>query len=238
MWRLTGATLWARKTLESDIYFNKPDKWFKIWFFIVQKTNFQDNKQFKRGECFTSYDEIRQFTGATKNEIDHCMRWLKSATMVRSRKATRGMYVGVLNYKPYQDVLTYKSDSKSDTGAKQKRNTSDTIQKNDNNENKNSLYSQLLRYWNEQDIIIHKSLTKETKKIVDTKLKEYTLEEINTAIYNYGSVLHHPNTIFSYKWTLAEFLKRGNALPVFLEKTLEDYLGNNGKLDVSERRKL
>ena len=29
-----GATLWARQTIESEIFFWKPAGWFKIWFFI------------------------------------------------------------------------------------------------------------------------------------------------------------------------------------------------------------
>jgi len=133
-----GATLWARQTIDSDIFYNKPDKWFKIWFYLINEVNHKDNKQFARGSCFMKYEWIMEKTKANKNEIDHCMRWLKSATMIATRKATRGFIIKVLNYNGYQSLENYKSDSKSDskseTKAKQKRNESDTINKNDNND--------------------------------------------------------------------------------------------------------
>ena len=132
-----GATLWARQTIDSDIFYNKPDKWFKIWFFLINEVNHKDNKQFNRGSCFMKYEWIMQKTKANKNEIDHCIRWLKSATMIATRKATRGFIIKVLNYNGYQSLENYKSDTKSDSKselkAKQKRNESDTINKNDKN---------------------------------------------------------------------------------------------------------
>jgi len=138
-----GATLWARQTLDSDIFFDKPDKWFKIWFYLINEVNHKDNKQFNRGSCFMKYEWIMKKTKANKNEIDHCIRWLKSATMIATQKATRGFIVKVINYNGYQTLENYKSDtksdSKSDLKAKQKRNKSDTILqecKNGKNEEK------------------------------------------------------------------------------------------------------
>jgi len=138
-----GATLWARQTIDSDIFYNKPDKWFKIWFYLINEVNHKDNKQFNRGSCFTKYEWIMEKTKATKNEVDHCIRWLKSATMITTLKATRGFIINVLNYNGYQSLENYKSDtksdSKSDLKAKQKRNKSETkatlLNKNDKNDN-------------------------------------------------------------------------------------------------------
>ena len=51
------------------------------------------------------------------------------------------MVVSVVNYDKYQAIGNYKSDTKSDLEAKQKRNRSDTINKNDKNvknDNKNT----------------------------------------------------------------------------------------------------
>ncbi len=132
-----GATLWARQTINSDIFFNKPDKWFKIWFYLINEANHSDDRQFKRGSCFLKYEWIMEKTKATKNEVDHCIRWLKSATMIATAKATGGFTVKILNYNVFQSLESYKSDSKSDrsgeTKAKQKRNKSDSKYKNDNN---------------------------------------------------------------------------------------------------------
>ena len=133
-----GSIFLARKTIESDIFFNKPDKWFKVWIFILLMANHKDNKQFKRGECFTSYKEIAEYTKSDRVCIDHCIRWLKRATMIATRKATRGFYIIVLNYDKYQSILSKKGDTKSDieseVKATQKRHRSDTINKNDKND--------------------------------------------------------------------------------------------------------
>ena len=115
-----GATLWARQTIDSDIFYNKPDKWFKIWFYLINEVNHKDNKQFARGSCFMKYEWIMEKTKANKNEIDHCMRWLKSATMIATRKATRGFIIKVLNYNGYQSLENYKSDTKSDSKSEMK----------------------------------------------------------------------------------------------------------------------
>ncbi|MCK4308851.1 MAG: hypothetical protein KAW42_02630 [Candidatus Atribacteria bacterium] len=134
-----GATLWARQTIDSDIFCNKPDKWFKIWFYLVNKANHKDNKQFIRGSCFMKYEWIMEQNKATKNEVDHCIRWLKSAMMIATRKATQGFIVEVLDYNTFQRSKSYKSETKATTTAKQKRNKSNTINKCDKYDNKDTL---------------------------------------------------------------------------------------------------
>ena len=134
-----GATIWARKTIESDIFYWKPDKWFKIWFYVVNRANFEDTKLFPRGECFITYKEIIDGTGATKDQVKHCLEWMREATMIATRKTTRGMVLKVLKYCYYQTLDNYYSHTKSQTEAKQKPNRSHTISKkvkNDKNDKK------------------------------------------------------------------------------------------------------
>lgn len=164
-----GATLWARQAIESKIFWDKPDKWFKIWFYLVNRVNFKTDKRFKRGELFLKYEWICEATKATKSQIDHFMRWAKKEKMLRTKKTTRGMIVEIIKYDRFQTLDNYyydvksdteigdtKSDTESDTEnteckpkkkiktkakatpkatrtAKQKRNKSDTILKNDKN---------------------------------------------------------------------------------------------------------
>ncbi len=124
-----GATIWARKTVDSDVFFLKPDKWFKIWFYLVTRANYEDNGQFKRGESLVRYADISEACGATKSQVDHAIRWFKNCQMLATRKATRGMFISILNYNTYQSLDNYKSDSSGDLKAKQKRHRSDTIKK-------------------------------------------------------------------------------------------------------------
>lgn len=123
-----GATLWARQTLDSEIFINKPDKWFKIWFYIVSNANYEDTKLFKRGEFFTSYEYIKQGTGATVNQIDQFVRWAKRTIMITTRKTTRGLVIFVLNYDKYQNIESYRTTRKTMEATKWKRNGNDTIQ--------------------------------------------------------------------------------------------------------------
>jgi len=139
-----GATVWARKTIESDIFFWKPAEWFKIWFYIITKVNHKDTKPFKRGTNYFNWsNESIQLKKITGNSWHECIKWLKSQKMITTQKTTRGIIITVCNYALYQDFNTYKnidkSDDKSEASPKQVRSKSDTINnndKNDNNDNK------------------------------------------------------------------------------------------------------
>tara|TARA_Y100000310_G_C20502292_1_gene724607 strand:+ start:99 stop:833 length:735 start_codon:yes stop_codon:yes gene_type:complete len=124
-----GATIWARQTIDSEIFYNKPDKWFKIWFYIVNTVNYKDNKRAKRGGCFLKYDWIMNATGANKNQVKHCVAFLKANSMLATRKATRGFNVEVVKYKEFQNLNNYKSHTERNTKGTQKEHKSHTILK-------------------------------------------------------------------------------------------------------------
>ena len=71
-----GYTVWARQTLDSEIFASKPDKWFKIWFYIVSTVFYEDAKFFKRGQNVITYREIMQATKASKKQVERCMAWM------------------------------------------------------------------------------------------------------------------------------------------------------------------
>ena len=132
-----GATLWARQTIESDIFYNKPHAWFKIWFYLVNKANHKDNKLFKRGTCFMKYEWIMEKTKATSSQIKHCIEYLKHARQIATQKKTRGLLVTIIKYDFYQTLNNYyyaESQTERKTKGKQKENKSHTILKNDKND--------------------------------------------------------------------------------------------------------
>lgn len=126
-----GATLWARKTIESDLFVWRSDKWFKIWFFIINKVNYKDTRHFGRGEGLMTYRDIRRGTGSTHGQVDKFIRYAKQEMMLSTRKTTRGMIVKVLNYGKYQSLENYQVESKVErvveTQSKRSRNEVDTI---------------------------------------------------------------------------------------------------------------
>lgn len=104
-----GYTMWARATIDSKVFYSKPHAWFKIWFFLVNRVNFKDHREWKKGECFTTYAEIMEATKTTKDQVKHCIEWLKDEEMLATRKATRGFHIRVIKYRYYQDPHSYKA---------------------------------------------------------------------------------------------------------------------------------
>jgi len=129
-----GGTFWARQTEDSEVFYDKPHVWFKIWFFLIGRVHHSDRNNLKRGQCFMRYEWIQEKTKASRNEVDHCFRWLKKSQMLATAKATHGMVITILNYDYYQNLDNYKGDSKSETKATEKRQRSDNIHKNDKND--------------------------------------------------------------------------------------------------------
>ena len=127
---LVGATQWARATLESDVFFWKPDKWFKIWFFLIQTAFYKDGKQLNRGQCLLTMKEISDGTKATRDQVDSFLRWSREQSMLTTRKTTRGMVITLLNYAKYQTLGNYKTDRPTDSRPTENRQRTDTIEKN------------------------------------------------------------------------------------------------------------
>jgi len=100
-----------RQLQESEIWF-KPDIWLKIWLYILFAVSYSDGR-FPRGTYFFRYDWIANNTGATYNQVKHCMDWLRTSKNIATQKATQGIIITVLNYAKYQDVIKDKSQTKS-----------------------------------------------------------------------------------------------------------------------------
>ena len=108
-----GSTIWARQTLESDIFYWKPAIWFKIWFYIINKVNHADNKQFKRGEGFFNFSLDRtELRWCTPNQWKKCIHFLKTASMIETKRSTRGMIIKVNRYEHFQDLKNSKGTNK------------------------------------------------------------------------------------------------------------------------------
>lgn len=130
---MSGYTKRDKTTSESEIFFCKPDKRFKIWFYIVWHVHWQDYKQRKRGENWFSYEKIMQSTKATKKQVSGVLERLRSREMIETKKATRWLTIKVLNYAKYQDIIKTKGNAK-ETQRKQKGNgEGDTIEEEERN---------------------------------------------------------------------------------------------------------
>jgi len=168
-----GATIWMRQTIDSDVFYWKPDKWFKIWFFIINRVNFKDTKQFKRGSAYIEYKEICLKTKASYKQVEKFIKWGKQEGMLEVEKSTRGNIIFVLNYAKYQDTVKNKKETLGEAlgeaKGKQKGSKRDAIGEECNNDNNDN-----------NTILPDKSGDNEVNKLLSIFL------EINPAI-NFGN---------------------------------------------------
>ena len=107
----------------------------------------------------------------------------------------------------YSKVKKSKEYIKSDS-----ENPTEPVEpKKDNKSDVKPLNSQeaIFEYWNGKGIIQHRRMTDRIKRSINGALRDYTEEEICTAIDNYKTILFDDKYYWSYKWGLREFLQRG-----------------------------
>jgi len=94
-----GAILIARQVFESEIFMFKPAIWFKVWVYILGNVFWKDKGRLKRGQGYFTYKKIMDATGASRDQVKHCLEYLRlgEAPMCATRKAPHGMVLTVLN---------------------------------------------------------------------------------------------------------------------------------------------
>jgi predicted phage replisome organizer len=68
---------------------------------------------------------------------------------------------------------------------------------------------EIFDYWNTKKIVVHAKITTKMKSRIKSVLKEHDIENIKFAFDNYEKVLHSNEYMWTYKWTIEEFLSRG-----------------------------
>jgi len=120
---MEGKFLIHRKIFESDIW-EKPAYYLKIWIWIVGKANWKTirrgGKTFNRGEFLTNYNQIIKENCwkigwrteyLKKDEVFDVLEGLRKAQRITTRKATRGLWIKVLNYDYFQTLPKHESNT-------------------------------------------------------------------------------------------------------------------------------
>ncbi len=96
------------------------------------------------------------------------------------------------------------------------------------------IYNLLFCFWNEQKIIVHRKPNRDIKTALKKALKDYEIEDIIDAFFNYSAVVKSKKHYFSHKWTLKDFINRG--LPKFVNEAdpLNNFLDDKFKDENSE----
>lgn len=201
-----GATVWARQTIDSDIFRDKPDKWFKMWFFIVSRVNHKDNGKFKRGSCFLFPRHIAEATGATEDQVKKFLKWARGNDMLLTKRSTRGIHLTVNKYNVFQDFSSYSGTRK----ALEKHQRSTTINNNGKNDKK-YIYGEF-----------------ENVKLSDTEKKKltdiYGNISINSLIEELSAYIpNKPGTPYkSHYHTLRNWARKKGMTPLKKTKQVED----------------
>lgn len=151
---MNGYILISRKILNSDIW-HKPPLYVKVWLFLLMKAEYQDRGNLKRGQLFTSINEIAEecsyhkgFQKVTPShkEIWNVLEYLRSperdnegdmkGMMIVTTKVTHGMLVTICNYNLYQDPSTYEGNDERDTKGIRREWQGNNIIKNIKNKEK------------------------------------------------------------------------------------------------------
>jgi len=110
---LNGMTMWARQTLNSEIFTFKPAEWFKIWFYIISKANFSSG-YLDRGDGVFTHEKISQECNVTRDQVKHCLEYMREAGMIATRKVKIGTIIKVLKYDKYQNINNYRYREEAD----------------------------------------------------------------------------------------------------------------------------
>lgn len=162
---------------------------------------------------FLSENSLKKFA-----DISQCNGFvtIKNRRMIRDERARQSTRDRVKKHRCNASV----------TALKQKCNAYSSSSSSDISSDINNIYivhKRIFEHWNSKRIIKHKSFEK-FKSVINSRLKDYSEEEITQAIDNYHTVLTGDEYFWSYKWGLDDFLKPDN-LDRFLteNKPLENF---------------
>lgn len=133
--------------------------------------------------------------------LNACVKYGKVKTEYHTHDGMENVVVYVLSFEKYQsEYLRQKQYPKIDKEGEGETGTgSDTP----------NLALHVFDLWNTKELTKHRFFTDELKRVIQSKLKQYTQEEICQAIENYAEIVHGEEYYWSYKWTLKDFLGRG-----------------------------
>lgn len=137
MEKITGGyILLARKITLGEIM-EKPSDYLKIWVYLLNKAQYKQHGNLKRGQCPISIDELIKVLSyksgyrtvkPSKKSVWRIIEWLRcphggdnggnaGVPMVETVKVTHGMILTICNYDFYQDPGNYEANSGGNDGG-------------------------------------------------------------------------------------------------------------------------
>jgi predicted phage replisome organizer len=133
-------------------------------------------------------------------------------------------YIAIANWEKYQqkgiDVVREKARIRQENYRNKRKELLSNVTNNvtvTDDSYSYSISNSLFKYWNEKENLITHSKIDQHLSEINKSLNIYSIEQIKSAIDRYNRVTALPNSLYSYKWTLKDFLKRG--LHKFVDET-------------------
>ena len=96
----------------------------------------------------------------------------------------------------------------------------------------------IFNHWNSKGIIKHRKITDKLKRAINNALKDYSQDEICTAIDNYAIILADDKYYWTYKWGLGEFISRGLDKFLDFEVAANNYMKDKSRTEPQSWDKL
>jgi len=202
-----------RQVTEHELWQDKPFSKGHAWVDLLLLAFFKEKKMMignndviiKRGQLLTTFRFLEDRWGWSNTKVNNFLAYLVMQKMISKENINKKTLITIENYEDYQTT--------SDKKATIKRH------ENDNKNNVNNIYNNICDFWNEQKIVVHRTLSQKMIKQLEKRLAEYTPEIIKQAISNYSTALKDENyELCDYAWSLEEFLSREKGMPAFVDE--------------------
>ena len=216
------------RSLQSHwLWADKPFSKGQAWIDILLLANHQDNKfllgnelvEVKQGSFITSEVKLMERWGWSKSKVRSFLKLLESDEMLIKKSDTKKTTLTVVNYSHYQDKETTEEPQKNHKETTKEppkdTNNNDNNNNNDNKDTTTGRYQIIIDNWNELNLAQIRSINSNRLKLVQARIKEFSLEEIVQAIksINNSSFLkgqNKNNWIITFDW----FIKPNNFVKV------------------------
>ena len=188
-----------RKVTESPLYVSLNSKQRDIFLQLLLHANHKENEWFYGGKAYkviagqliTSLPSIKSWCAkdvSTQN-IRTCLLILEKGQFLTSKSTNKNRLITICKWKEYQTKLTGKLTG--DQQATNRQLTANNNDKNDNNVNNKSITTVIHSYYFEKTKRKER-LTLHRKRLIESRLKTYSVKEIKQAIDNVAN----PNSFY------------------------------------------
>jgi len=215
-----------RKSLVSAVF--QSEKVWKVWCYCLMRANHQRTcilwegreMELEPGQFITGRFEAARDCAMKPSTLWYQIRKLHEMRNIDITSDNRHSLITIKKWAQYQSTtVSYDNhiDKRLTTIGQQigtdKKGENENKERNKHTPSENMM--RIFHHWNSKNIRSHRTPTAEMERAFHKS--GMSEAEAIQAINNYAVVLNDPESFFSYRWTLEDFLKRKNAGKRFVD---------------------